>query len=326
MSQKRISAVFLSTLFIMSEVGLAAYDGSSLDASGIVRPGSITAPIPPAMNLDDGLNQIGTSQTGLQKDQWYSASRTVSMQILEAKGFRNVNVPRSLDRLTLVEGTQFQILKFTKDGQYAKVAIDEDGFSNENPGIREEEPVIAWVSTADVVQLNAQVIDIEALENLADLGIEMDLGPEYSNTEVAGRYGKSRRRGGQGRRGGGGKRRGGMTYCLADVRIWLTNNGRVHVNNIPYASIAYSKYKAAGGTPVSNWKTAPIGTACFYGGGRKCGKRAYCGHASVKIGPNTWKGAGTYAQPRLRDRTDNGRIPYSFQGCLAMPKRGGKKR
>ncbi len=252
----------------------------------------------------DDIFSSNASEPALKVDHWYKLKRAVSLQPMIADGEEETfNKPR----LTLVPGTEINVLEFSPDGAFVLIGIDED-ISPENPGVTPNEPVIAWVHTSDLVNAQPEFIDVEALEFFADLGIVLE-DAEYAATEVA------RRGGGRSRRRGG---RGGMTYCLRDVRITAARFTRRVPQGIPMASMAYPRYKAAGWSPISYSSSVPIGTACFFGGGRRCGK-SYCGHAAIKIGSNKWKGAGIYSSPFLNSRSGRGRVPYKFHGCLVPP-------
>lgn len=306
MLARRLLLTLTSIMVVSGELAHSAYSPEPMNGT-LGKPGTLQTPVSPSLS-------------GLKTDEWYTVSRTISAPLFRSSKNRNINVPANLDRLTMVEGTEFQILKFAENGEYALIGIDEDGFSTENPGVVDSQPVVAWVRTADIAQANAQVVDIESIQMLADLGISFDQDQsEYSRTDTAARKkGQARRRGGQGRGG----RRGGMTYCLADVRIWASSKiGASKVpQGIPMASIAYPKYKAKGWRPIAYSASVPVGTACFFKGGRKCGKTSRCGHAAIKIAANKWKGAGVRPTPFLRSNGP-GRTPLVLQGCLVMPGR-----
>lgn len=315
-------------LLLGASLLLLAAQGSHADLGletpdSLFSPGQLTTPTSPILSQNDD---------GLKRNVWYSAGKTASMQIVNKKGQPNVNVG-ALDRLTLVEGTEFQILSFSKDGEYAKIGIDEDGFADQNPGVEDSAPVVAWVYTGDLIQSRGQTVDTEAVETamLNDPNYGQAQPAETANARRRGGY--SYNRGGRGRRAYGnssGRRRsrgggGGMTYCLRDVRITAAQYTKHVPQGIPMASIAYPKYLAAGWSrydlDMKHPERAPKGTACFFGGGRPCGGHSYCGHATIKINKVMWKGAGVRPTPFLRSRHDSGRVPYKFQGCLTPPSR-----
>lgn len=233
--------------------------------------------------------------------------------MLEQEG-ANDNFNVASQSLLLVEGTEFSVLKMSPDKRFVLIGIDEDGFSDNNAGTDAGQPVIAWISVSDLAGAGLQVVDAEAID-IEGLSQFAEGEPsEYITTELARRGGGSaRRRGGRGRRGGG-----GMTYCLRDVRLYAVRFTRAVPQNIPMASQAYPRYRAAGWQPVSYSPSNPIGTACFMGGGRSCGKGRKCGHAAIKISSNAWKGAGIRPTPFLSN--SRGKV-YTFHGCLVPPGR-----
>lgn len=257
------------------------------------------------------VGQVPSPSADLAKDNWYSLSRTVTVGVLEQEG-ANDNFNVNGQSLLLVEGTEISILDISADKRFVLIGIDEDGFSDNNVGTDSIQPVIAWVSASDLDPAALQIIDtasidIEGLSQFAE-----GEPSEYVTTELARRGGGSaRRRGGRGRRGGG-----GMTFCLRDVRLHAARYTRAVPQGIPMASMAYPRYRAAGWRSVSYSPSNPIGTACFMGGGRSCGRGRKCGHAAIKISSNAWKGAGIRPTPFLSN--SRGRV-YTFHGCLVPP-------
>jgi hypothetical protein len=297
MSLRHIMTFFMATQFVAAD-----YAAASL-GNGAESFNSVTGIV----------GQAPSQTAGLAKDSWYSLSKTVTVGVLEQEGTHdnyNVNGPS----LLLVEGTEISILKFSDDKRFVLVGIDEDGFEINNPGIDPGQPTIAWIAVSDLDRAALQVVDVEAID-IEGLSQFAEGEPsEYVATELARRGGGSaRRRGGRGRGG-----RGGMTYCLRDVRLHAARYTRAVPQGIPMASQAYPRYKAAGWRPVSYSSSNPIGTACFMGGGRSCGRGRKCGHAAIKISSNAWKGAGVRPTPFLSN--SRGRV-YSFHGCLVPPGR-----
>ncbi len=182
---------------------------------------------------------------------------------------------------TLDDGSEVSVIAFSPNGDQVQIATDD----------LKGEPVFQWISLAELQSASPRLVDIDALENLADLGMLV--------VSIEGR--------------------GGMTYCLRDVRIRAARYTRRVPQNISMASIAYPKYKAMGWKPIEYSVRVPQGTACFFGGGRPCGRGTYCGHAAIKIGSNRWLGAGVTPTPFLRNRSNNGRVAYRFHGCLTPP-------
>lgn len=198
---------------------------------------------------------------------------------------RNSREIKANNWYTLEDGTEISVIRFSRDGRNVEVAVDNG----------ESDPSVQWVTTESIQALNPKRIDFEALEGLADLGLII----ETVST----------------------RKKGGMTYCLRDVRIRATRYTaqRNIPQGIPMASIAYKAYRAKGWKKIEYSARVPNGTACFSGGGRPCGRKSYCGHAAIKIGANQWLGAGVTPTPWLRDRRDNGRVPYKKHGCLTPP-------
>jgi len=247
------------------------------------------------------------------KDKWYSLSKTVTLAVLEQVGSQdNLNI--SNNRLVLTEGTEVHILDLSPDKRFALIGIDEDGFDENNPGINGADPVIAWVDLGELSRAGLQSVDSEGIEIFGLSQFAQNQPSDFVSTEVAARRGgRARARGGRGRRGGG-----GMTYCLRDVRLHAARYTSRVPQNIPMASMAYPRYKAAGWRSVAYSPSNPLGTACFMGGGRSCGKGKKCGHAAIKISSNAWKGAGVRPTPFLPN--SDGKV-YHFQGCLVPPGR-----
>ncbi len=249
-----------------------------------------------------------SSKRHLQEDQWYKLGKTVSLPIFEENnGLANFNVQQT-SRLTLVSGTEFNVLEVSNDGRVL-IAVDED-ISQDNPNVNPNEPTIAWVSIGDLLRGRIKLIDERMMQALDTQSVDQNAADQYVETEVAAR------RGGRARRRGGRRGRGGMTFCLRDVRIAAARFTRKVPQNIPRAALAYPKYKAAGWVPVQYSPSNPIGTACFFGGGRRDCKGGPCGHAAIKIRANAWKGAGVRPTPFLPNR--RGKV-YSFHGCLVPP-------
>lgn len=249
-----------------------------------------------------------TPEMGVKLHRWYSLGKNINLTALEDRqGDSNYNTAGSAS-IALVQGTEVNIMELSEDGKQALIGIDEN-ISTENPRVDGNEPVLVWVNTTDLVQGQLTEVNIEESEALLEMlgGQERE---EFLETDVAARgRGHVRRR-------GGGRGRGGMTYCLRDVRLTAARFSRRVPQGVPMASIAYPRYRAAGWTPVS-YGGAPIGTACFFGGGRRCG-RSFCGHAAIKISGNAWKGAGIRPTPFLPNRPGK---TYRFQGCLKPPGR-----
>jgi hypothetical protein len=233
----------------------------------------VPAPLTP---VQAELRSGGPTSTAsvIQVDSWYAAGRDIRLG----------------DGTQVPADTEFTVLQIRDD--QVQIGIDND---------LSTDPLSVWIPMSQLERANPRLVDTEAVELFADLGIDL------MTTFVA------RRRGG--RRGGG-----GMTYCLRDVRIRAAKYTRCVPQNIPMASIAYPRYKAAGWDPITYSPSVPNGTACFFEGGRPCGRGSYCGHAAIKVGPNRWVGAGTTPTPFLRDRRDSGRVPYKYHGCLTPPK------
>jgi hypothetical protein len=251
---------------------------------------------------------------GVAKDKWYSLSKSITLGVLEQVG-SNDNFNVNGDSLFLVEGTEVSVLDVSADKRFALIGIDEDGFDENNAGVEAAEPTIAWVEISQLSRGGLQVVDAEGIEieGILSQTAQADQS-EFVATELARRGGgRARRRGGRGRTG-----RGGMTYCLRDVRLTAARYTRKVPQGISMASKAYPRYKAAGWRPVSYSPSNPIGTACFFGGGRSCGHGTRCGHAAIKISSNAWKGAGVRPTPFLSNRP--GKV-YHFQGCLVPPGR-----
>jgi hypothetical protein len=103
-----------------------------------------------------------------------------------------------------------------------------------------------------------------------------------------------------------------MTYCLRDVRLTAARFTSRVPQGIAIASEAYGPYKADGWQPITYSSSNPVGTACFFGGGRMCGRK-HCGHAAIKISANAWKGAGVRPTPFIAGRP--------LIGCLTPPGR-----
>lgn len=288
MSMRSHLAILLASQLIVADFAAAAL-------STVELTGSTTSSV----------TGIARNQsTALAQDEWLTLRRTISVRLLEEVGGEpNVNTGDRQD-LTLVEGTELQILKISADGRVAYIGLDED-ISEDNPGVNGADPVLASVDLAELQRGKLAAVDVEGIEVLGT-SVALDSQDEYVRTDVAAR------RGGHARRRGGRGRRGGMTYCLRDVRLTAARYTHKVPQGIPYASIALPRYVAAGWrrVPPSAWSSAPIGTACFSGGGRSCG-RAKCGHAAIKIGPNTWKGAGIRPTPWLPGR--------NAQGCAIPP-------
>jgi hypothetical protein len=295
MSLRHNMAIFMATQLMLADYATAALgnfsDESTFGTGVINRPSSQSAEI--------------------VKDQWYSLSKTVTVGVLEQVGADdNFNV--SGPSLLLVEGTEISVLDVSADGRFLMIGVDEDGFNEGNPGIDEEQPVVAWIEASSLNRASLKVVNTEAIDIDGLTQFAQDEQPEYAVTEEA------RRGGGRARRRGGRGRRGGMTYCLRDVRLHAARHTRSVPQGIPMASQAYPRYKAAGWRPVAYSPSNPIGTACFMGGGRSCGRGRKCGHAAIKISSNAWKGAGIRPTPFLSSR--RGKV-YSFHGCLVPPGR-----
>ena len=104
-----------------------------------------------------------------------------------------------------------------------------------------------------------------------------------------------------------------MTYCLRDVRLTAARFTSHVPQGIVMASEAYGPYKADGWQPITYSSSVPLGTACFFSGGRSCGHGKSCGHAAIKISANAWKGAGVRPTPFISGRP--------LIGCLTPPGR-----
>jgi|GEM_PF-4692802 len=293
MSFRTTMAALMASQFIAADFA-AAMIGAAPEASGSGM----------------GLSSRIDASNGVAPDRWYSLSKSVSLGVLEQIGSAdNYNV--NGNQLFLVEGTEVSVMEISADGRYALIGIDEDGFEENNTGIDASAPTIAWVSIAELSRARLRAIDAQGIE------IDGRISPntqgqqsEFVATEVA------RRGGGSARRRGGRGRRGRMTYCLRDVRLGAARFTSQVPQDIEMASEAYPQYQAMGWTPVDYSPSNPVGTACFFSGGRSCGKGVKCGHAAIKISANAWKGAGVRPTPFLPNTKDK---VYTLQGCLTPP-------
>lgn len=276
-----------------------------------------------ATNVDESIeNKNNLSQNSLmaksvlETHKWYKASKKLTVHLFQdLRGSENLNTGNG-SSLEISPETELSVMDLSEDGQFALIGIDEEALANFNPGVDPQEPTIAWVSTVELPIASLALIDVEEEESkpfVSDDGESDFAANGYLDTEVASRGGAvhARRRGGK-----------KMTYCLRDVRLTAARFTRA-VPRVAAAAHAYGAYLKAGWRPVSFSESAPRGTSCFSGGGRRSpgccpgGHRrkgsCACGHAAIKIGSNTWKGAGIRHTPWI-----SGRNPI---GCLRPPGR-----
>lgn len=254
----------------------------------------------------------------LAEDQWLAIKQTTILHIMEqVDGPANDNVG-SRRTLTLLPGTRLTILSIDAQNGVAEVGIPDDISAN-NKGVKPDQPVRTWVSLTDLAVAKTETIDSEYAELYGDdnmLLSALGVDSEWAVTDVAGPGGmramavkpKPKPHG----KGGGGHP---MTYCLADVYYAahrFTSSAHIPAG-IPYAAAAYGPYRRAGWSPIAYSTSVPLGTACFFSGGRySAADHAYLGHAAIKIGPNAWKGAGVRPTPFIPGR--------NLIGCLVPPK------
>lgn len=281
-----LSAALVLQAFVLTEVN-AARKSDAITKVNAMRP--LSKAVPPR-----------SYNTRLRANNWYAITRRMTVEPIQRIGNRRSrNIPKYLTQVHLNIGTELNVIQITKDGNFAYIGID-NNMTKDNPGIKWG-VVTFWVRTAEL-NLNTQFVDTEALEFLANKGIGK--GPGIVGTD--------------------GARRGRMTYCLREVRMAALQFTPSVPGNISMASQAYPRYRAAKWTPVQYSPQVPIGTVCFFNGGRQCGEdkngnKIYCGHSAIKIASNAWKGAGVHPTPFLANRTDGNRTAYKFRGCLKPP-------
>jgi hypothetical protein len=239
--------------------------------------------------------------TALQTDRWYVLTRKMKLKVNKKVDRESVyNIPDRLRVLTLGPGVQLTVLRYSANGRFALLGIDEN-ISVDNPGVRPRDPVIAWVPTADLLHGFLKYSGEE--QNQSSLGInDRDLGESYPGWSTFGDISDS-------------------PHCLRDVHVTSVRLNHKSAPKVAMASTAFPKYKASGWLSTPYSANSPLGTVCFFRGGRSCGKGVRCGHAAIKIGDHKWKGAGIWPTPFLRSRRDGGRVPYKFQGCLVPPRK-----
>ena len=233
-------------------------------------------------------------------EHWYALKTNALITVMEdSAASPNENVGGQ-EFLNLSAGTELSVLAIDGLNNIAQIGINED-INQDNPGIDGKNPVIAYVQLSDLVRAGVREIDTRGIEQLMQPSND-DTDSEFAPTEVAGRA-HIRRSGGHHK---------GMTYCLADVFFAAHRFTCKVPAGIPYAALAYPRYRAEGWRPTAYSASVPAGTACFFSGGdHHCGRGA-CGHASIKIGPNAWKGAGIRPTPFLPN--------HRLQGCLIPPR------
>lgn len=228
------------------------------------------------------VSSVGVKTTeNLELNKWYSATRSATLEALEDQSGENLNV--STNPVVLTQGSQFNIMDIK--GNAVLIGIDDD---------MDSEPKLTWVPLQQLLVAFPEAIDTDKVEANASFDDDGMIGTSLEASRHHGR------------------RRGGMTYCLRDVRLTAARFTRRVPQGIPMASMAYPRYRAAGWRPTSYGSHNPVGTACFFGGGRSCGRKA-CGHAAIKISSNAWKGAGVRPTPFIGGR-------YMI-GCLVPPGR-----
>jgi len=282
----------------------------------------------------------------LAENQWFNLERTLTVYPLSYANADGVDVASKISQpLVLIEGTQFLVVKKDADKKRITLAFNLEGQDDD-----QENPLPAEITVEmnDLVPAHVSPIIFEGIDEDGEEAIAADEAddalaelPVFAETDVAGRGSVRRARSGKTLRvkkspasGVNGRvirvrSKNGMTMCLAEVRVNAKSICGQTMPTIERASLGYDVYKAAGWKPIAyNPSASPVCTACFWKGGRKdCSGGSECGHASLKIGANSWIGAGIRPQPRLPDQ--NGcrkkgrhmvcRVPYRLDGCLAAP-------
>lgn len=288
----------------------------------------------------------------LEQNHWFNLERTLTVFPVSYANADGGEVVSKINQpLLLVEGTQFLVVN--KDAEKKQITL---AFNLEGQDDDQENPLPAEITVemSDLASAHVSPIVYEG-EDASEESMQADIEddaladqPFFAETEVAGRGNVRRARSGKGLRvrqtpahassganaGVAGRvirvrSKNGMTMCLAEVRVNAKSICGQAMPAIERASLGYDLYKSAGWRPIEfNPTVSPVCTACFWKGGRTdCSGGAECGHASLKIGPNSWIGAGIRPQPQLPNESGchkKGkhmvcRVPYRLDGCLTAP-------
>lgn len=284
----------------------------------------------------------------MTENHWFNLERTLTVYPLAYANSDGVEVNSMTNRpLVLVEGTQFLVVKKDHADKQITLAFNIEGQNDdqENPLPAEITIAMSDLGSAHLSPIVYEGFDEDGEESIAADEADDALAelPIFAETDIAGRGGARRARSGKTLRmtkasgGGGGvdgrvirvRSKNGMTMCLAEVRVNAKSICGQSMPTIERAALGYDAYKSAGWKPISfNPSASPVCTACFWKGGRTdCSGGTECGHASLKIGANSWIGAGIRPMPKLPDQ--NGcskkrgrtvcRVPYRLDGCLTAP-------